>query len=96
MANKTIGFRISTSARDDGTIEAVYILFSTNRVVKTREIIEDALIADYDYKGELVGVEILAPVRIGDITGLVQRPKRQSLQKFIKQAAPQKLVLAGR
>jgi uncharacterized protein YuzE len=65
------GFEISTSARDDGTIEAVYIYFAHRPVAKTREIKGDVLLADFDEQGIMIGLEILAPVKFSEIIALV-------------------------
>jgi len=89
-----IGFELSVSARDDGTVEAVYIRLRDGKVAKTREIIEDVLLADYDPRGELLGVEILAPVKMSDLTRLVQQARRMPFRRFIKQTAPPRLIVA--
>lgn len=64
MRKQPVGFEVSMSARDDGTIEAMYVLISDKSVAETRELDEDILLGDYDDKGELVGIEILAPVSL--------------------------------
>lgn len=89
-----LGFELSVSARDDGTIEAVYIRFSNRKVSKTNEVIEDVLLVDLDRRNELVGIEILAPVKLSQVTGIVEKPMRATFRKFVKQAAPKKLVHA--
>lgn len=89
-----IGFEIAVSARDDGTLEAAYIRFKQGRVAETREIIEDVLLADYTSGGVLLGIEILAPVKISDLTNLVDPPRRRSFRRFIKRTAPREFVVA--
>ena len=64
---------------------------SKNKRIK--EVVPDRLLAEYDRKGQVVGFEIIAPVRISKITALVERRKRAGFRKFIKQA-PEELVLA--
>lgn len=92
MARK-VGFELSVSARDDGTIEAVYISLKRDaKVVKTRELSEDILLGDYNASGDLVGIEILAPVKISNLVDLVEEPKKPSFRKFVKHAAPRELV----
>ena len=82
------------SASQDGAIQAVYILVRDNKAARTEEIVEDRLLADYDSRGQLVGVEILGPVKIAKITRLVQEPRRRPLRRFIREQAPDGLVLA--
>lgn len=95
IAGKTIGFEISISARDDGTLEALYIRLSTNKVAKTKEVSGPAeVLADYDANGRLVGIEILSPVRLSKLAELVDRPRRKPFRKFVRTAAPEELVCA--
>lgn len=91
---RPIGLQLSISARNDGTLEAVYICVGDGKVARTEEIIEDILLADYNRRGDLVGIEILAPVKIQRITSLVDQPRRRTLRRFIKERAPEELVLA--
>jgi uncharacterized protein YuzE len=91
---KVGGFELSASGREDGRLEAVYIRLRTGRAAKTKEIIEDALLADFDARGRLLGVEILAPVKLSDLTRLVQTDRRVPFRKFIREIAPSSLVVA--
>ncbi len=92
--NQPIGFEISTSARDDGTIEAVYIYFSHSPVATTREIKHDVLLADFDAEGNIVGLEVLAPVKISEIVSLADPHRRASFERFVNGAAPAALIRA--
>ena len=87
-----VGYQISISAKPDGSIEAVYVRFSHNPVTETREINGDILLADLDKEGRIVGLEILAPVKISELTKLVQPPNRTPFERFIREAAPHKLI----
>ena len=88
-----IGFELSVSARDDGTLEAAYISLSNAKVDRTQEILEDILLADYASNGKLVGIEILAPVTFSDLIKLIDKPMRPSFQRVVRHAAPEELVL---
>jgi uncharacterized protein YuzE len=90
--NEILGFEISVSARNDGTLEAAYVRFRSGKVSKTKEVIEDVLLADYNSRGKLVGLEILAPVKLSDLIRLVDEPTRKPFQRFIKRSAPVELV----
>ena len=48
--------------------------------------------ADYDSKGQLVGIEILAPIQVSEIAKLVKRPQKTPFVKFLRQTAPQDFV----
>ncbi len=83
---------MSISARDNGTIEAMYVLLRDDKAARTKEIIEDILLADYNKRNELVGIEVLAPVKITEIMRLVDKPRRGPFRRFIKAQAPDELV----
>jgi uncharacterized protein YuzE len=92
---KAIGFEVSISGRDDGTIEAAYIQISTDPVHRTKEIRKDIILVDYSDEGELVGIEILAPVRMSELVKLVKKKQpKHGLKKFIASSVPRELVLA--
>ena len=82
-------------AGKDGGIQAVYITVRNNKVAKTKEIVEDTLLADYDRRGRLVGIEILGPVKIRRITPLVEQTQRRRFARFVRQGAPGGMLLAG-
>ena len=88
-----VGFEISISGRNDGTLEAVYITVRDGKAHRTKVIVEDIVLADYDKRGRLIGIEILAPVRISKLTPLVEQNRRKPFRNFVKTQAPEELVL---
>ena len=89
-----IQFQISLSGRSDGTLEAMYIRLRKGAVARTEEIEEDVLLCDFDRRGNLLGIEILAPVKLRDLTRLVARPVRTPFRRFVGSVAPGELVEA--
>lgn len=89
---KGIGFELSVSERDNGTLEAVYITLHDEPSVRTEEVVEDVLFADYNAAGELIGIEILAPVRLGDLTHLVEPARRTPFARFVERRVPHEFV----
>jgi hypothetical protein len=89
-----IGFELSLSGREDGSLDAAYLRFSRAKVVRTDEVVEELLLADYDAKGRLVGIEILGPVRLKDVASLVDAGLRPGLRRFVRRAAPGELISA--
>jgi uncharacterized protein YuzE len=75
-------------------VEAVYIKLADGKVARTTEILRDVTLADYDASGDLLGIEILAPVRLSKLTSLIEPPRRVSFSKAVKKAVPKELVLA--
>lgn len=92
---KEIFFQVSISGRNDGTIEAVYIYLSDNKVARTVERIDSQLLVDYDRRGNIVGIEILAAVPIQKVTKLVDPPVRRPFKRFIKESVPRDFVYAN-
>lgn len=91
---QVIGFEISISGRNDGTVESLYITVGAGKITKTKTIVEDIVLADYDAHGRLIGIEILAPVKISQITPLVEEKRRKPFRSFVKAQAPEELVFA--
>jgi uncharacterized protein YuzE len=89
---ESVGFQLSVSGRDDGTLEALYIGLSEREVARTEEAETDVLLVDYDAQGNVVGIEILAPVGISRITRLVEPARRKPLHRFIEQSVPVRMV----
>jgi uncharacterized protein YuzE len=85
---KAVGFELSVSGRADGTVEAVYIRFSQAPVAETRELKRNLLVADYDARGRLVGVELLGPVSVSFVVQLVDDEQRDSFRRFIQSNLP--------
>ena len=92
QSNQTTGFELSLSAGEDGTLETMYIRFRNGKVKRTREVIEETVIADYDEHDDLVGIEILGPVKLSELAKLVEQPRRTSFRKFVKHSGPPCLV----
>lgn len=91
----SFSFEVSTSGRDDGTIEAVYVRLSGRKIARTRELREDVLLGDYDARGALIGLEILAPVRLSDLSKFVDDSRRRPFRRFLRQAVPEPFLMAS-
>lgn len=88
-------FNLSINARDDGTLEAAYIQLSSAKAARTDELIPSVLLIDMDSSGNVVGVEILAPVDIATVHAVAKKLKvkqRKSFNTFIEKYAPKSLV----
>jgi uncharacterized protein YuzE len=85
------GFGLTVNAREDGTLEAAYVQLSGARAVRTEEVIKSVLLVDYDADNGLVGIEILAPVKIATVLEIADHMEvahRQSFNDFVKRYAP--------
>ncbi len=92
--NNTPAFEISVTGRDNGAIGAAYIRLKKGRVARTQEIAGDAILADYDARGNLIGIEILAPVHIPQLVRLLDEGRRPSFRRFVRQCFPRGLLAA--
>lgn len=90
-----ISFEISTSGRNDGTLEAVYIQILDAVVHATKEIKPDVMLADYTDDGRLIGIEILSPVKLSELERVVKQQKlRKNFRRFVEASAPREMVTA--
>ena len=91
-SDRISGFELSLSAHEDGTLDTLYIRFRKGKVKRTSEVIEDTVIADYDENDNLLGIEILAPVKLSELAKFVEQPRRTSFRRFVKHSGPPCLV----
>lgn len=91
------GFELSITSRTDGSLESAYIQTGRAQVNETVEVIKTVLLVDYAKSGALVGIEILAPVKISTVQSIatfLEVTRREPFRKFIKLSAPPALMLS--
>jgi uncharacterized protein YuzE len=76
-------FEITGTVGAEGHIELAYIRFAKAEVAKTVEIDGDRLLADYDTAGNLVGIEILAPVKTIQLQALVPAEQLAAIERAL-------------
>ena len=76
-------FEISGTIGPDGQIELAYLRFTDADVAKTVELDDDRLLADYDSIGALVGIEILAPFRIGSLQSVLPANQLAAVERAL-------------
>lgn len=81
-----------TLDRRDSEVLAVYMRLRKGSVFETVELEEGVALADYDKKGHLLGVELLAPCRVEMFDKLPDRASASALKMavpigFVAQAA---------
>lgn len=84
---KRTGYRVSISAGPDGTIEAVYVHVRRKKVASTHELIAGKLLADYAASGELVGLEIIGPVKLSALSRKLPAEDRKPLHALLSQTS---------
>jgi uncharacterized protein YuzE len=94
----TSGLGLRVSAREDGTLEAAYIQVSAGEAARTEELIPSVLLVDFDEQNNLIGIELLAPVKISQVLEVANRlsePQRDAFNRFVRNYAPPALVTNG-
>jgi uncharacterized protein YuzE len=89
------GFGLTVNAREDGTLEAAYVQLSKSKVARTEEVLKSVMLVDYDADNEIVGIEILAPVKIATVLEVAERMEeahRESFNEFVRRYAPPAVV----
>lgn len=78
-----------TVNKTTGAITAVYFQVRTGKAAKTKELADGVMLADYNAKGDLLGVEMLGPCTSRVLDKIkVDRPALD----FIRRSAPRELV----
>jgi uncharacterized protein YuzE len=85
-------FQISLTGGPDGRLRAAYIHVRKAKVARTKEVVADTLLADYDSRDRLVGIEILGPVSIQVLTELVDDKDRAAFERFAEESIPESLL----
>ena len=83
-----IQFEISLTGRPNGQLRAAYIRLRKAKVVRTKEVVQDTVMADYDSRDQLIGIEILGPVQIQVLTELVDSRDRSAFRRFAQDNIP--------
>ena len=75
-----------------GDIMAVYFQVGKGKAAEVKEFCGGAAFANYTRKGELLGVELLAPCRLSVLNRFTAD---NSVKRFIRRAIPRQMELAS-
>jgi hypothetical protein len=75
-----------------GEIMAVYFRIRNGKAAEVRELCDGSAFANYNAKGELIGVELLAPCKPSVLMRLAADP---NVKRFIKGGIPRQMELAA-
>ena len=91
-------FAISVQINQEtGDVLAAYFRIREGKAAEVREIEEGVVFANYSKRGELLGIELLAPCRVNVFDKIpLNLPKkaRDATRRFIKSSVPRELVAA--
>ena len=87
-------FRVEVNCLESGSVASCYIHLADRKVAKTREVRKGILLADYDRKGRLVGLEILGPIKLSIVIKQLDHIMRQPFRKALRESFPASLRVA--
>jgi uncharacterized protein YuzE len=95
---KPFCFQVSVDTDDvTGEVLAVYFHIRKGRVHTTHEFANGDVFADYDRKGQLLGIELLAPCKVSIVDQLAtDEPAdlRKRTKEFMRNAGPRTMIAA--
>lgn len=93
MPNGNLNFQISVETDNQtGEVLAVYFSIRKGRSAEVREFCNGKAFADYDSKGTLLGIELLAPCKLSLLDKI--EGSGPEVRKFVKRVAPREMVTA--
>ena len=87
-------FRLEISFNETtGDPVAAYLRIREGKVAETREISEGVAFADYGADGSLLGIELLAPCRVG-ILDRVAEKEPEAVRQFLRSGVRKEMISA--
>ena len=83
--------------KETGEPQAAYFKVRENRVARTEEVGDGAAFVDLDYRGRLVGVELLQPCEVKVLDKVALREPvefRRPVRTFLRDQIPRGMVMA--
>jgi len=77
--------------KETGLILAVYFRVRTGEAAETREFAGGSAFADYDSKGRLLGVEILAPCEV-TVLDKISKEEPKPVKTFLRGSMPVQML----
>jgi uncharacterized protein YuzE len=91
---KSMSFNVKLSVeKNTGRILAAYFRVREGKVAKTLEFANGNAFADYNAKGELLGIEQLGPCDAKVFNKIAAKDKR--IRDFLKASVPPAMAIAG-
>jgi hypothetical protein len=87
----------TTTDENTGEVLSVYFQLRRGKVSQTIEFENGAAFADYNARGELLGVELLSPCRVTIIDKIAANEPvslRKSMKAFVRRSGPREMVAA--
>jgi len=93
MNRSEFSFYVSVETHDQtGEVMAVYFQIRKGKTKTTREYADGGVFADYDKRGDLLGIEMLAPCRASILDRITRgAPER----RFVRDAIPRGMLVTA-
>lgn len=78
---------------ETGKVVAFYFYIRPGKAAETREYADGKALADYDRKGNLLGIELLGPCQVA-ILDKISRREPTPVKKFLRGSIPREMALA--
>jgi len=79
--------------KETGQVKAVYFQVRKGKTVETREFDNGNAFADYDSKGQLLGVEVLGPCKF-NVLDKISRKEPKPVKSFLRNSIPAQMLSA--
>ncbi len=76
-----------------GKVVAAYFYIRPGKAVETREYVEGKALADYDRKGNLLGIELLGPCNEEILNKIIQG-EAAPIKNFLRGSIPREMALS--
>ena len=91
MRAPKFSFHVNVETHDQtGEVLAVYLQIRKGKASTTREYADGNLFADYDKRGELLGIEMLAPCRAAVLDRIATEAQEK---RFLRRAVPRGMLV---
>ena len=88
-------FRVAvTTDAQTGDLMAVYFQVRRGKATKVREFEHGNALANYNHKGELLGIELLGPCHVKVVDRIAK--KDATVKRFVRSSAPRRMLLASK
>lgn len=86
-----------TNDNRTGKILSVYFRIRSGKAAQVKEFQDGAAFANYNHKGELIGIELLAPCQLAVLDKISKsEPKAQlEVRRFVRGNMPRDMVLSA-
>jgi len=94
--NHSFGMSVDVD-KATGRVLAVYFEIRQGKATEVEEFADGAAFANYNSKGELLGIELLGPCKVQVFDKIARKEPvrgRKQVRDFLKRSAPREMIMA--